>query len=323
MKVAVVALLAFGFASAAAIVYVMEWNGGPIAVAEPVTVSLNQGESFTAFARRLHDRGVLSHPQLWSRLAAIRGLARRVRAGEYRVAPEDTPETLLQRLIVGDVVTYHARLIEGWTAMQAVTELAGREELTHELRSVDVVTLLDALGLPGGHAEGLFFPDTYQFVRGDSDADILRHAYARMQAVLQSAWSARDLRMPHETPYQALIVASLIEKETARDADRAQISQVFVTRLREGMRLQTTAIFGAGTCAKTRRTTPTCAGACRRRPLRCRARSPSPQRCTRRQGTSVISFREAMAPVTFPGACPSMQWRFESIRFASCSDEPA
>lgn len=248
MKIVAVTLLVMLIGAGAAAAYVADWNTSPVAIEHPVTVTLHAGEPFSAFALRLHDDGVISHPQLWSRLAAVRGLARDVRAGEYRVATGETPESLLRRLLAGDVVTYEVQLIEGWTAMQAVAALGARTELRRELRGVDVSTLLDVLGLPAGHAEGMFFPDTYQFVRGDSDAAIMRRAYERMQQVLAAEWERRDPGLPYESAYQALIVASLVEKETGRDADRARIGQVFATRLREGMRLQTdpSVIYGLG-----------------------------------------------------------------------------
>jgi UPF0755 protein len=228
--------------------YVSAWNDAPLDVAEPITVTLNPGESFVSFARRLETAGIVNHPRLWSRLVRLRGLARQAQAGEYEVKPGDTPEILLQRIIAGDVVVYHVQLIEGWTTMQSVRALAQHDKLTHTLQGMSVETLLDALGLPGGHAEGLFFPDTYRFVGGDTDADILRRAYAKMQTELQAAWSDRDLSVPYQSPYEALIAASLIEKETGRDADREHISQVFASRLHTGMRLQTdpAVIYGLG-----------------------------------------------------------------------------
>jgi UPF0755 protein len=132
--------------------------------------------------------------------------------------------------------------------MQAVAALAADPVLERHLEGVDVHTLLEVLGLPAGHAEGMFFPDTYRFVRGDSDADILRRAYARMENVLRQAWAERREGLPYETPYEALIIASLIEKETGLESDRSAISQVFVRRLELGMRLQTdpSVIYGVG-----------------------------------------------------------------------------
>jgi UPF0755 protein len=113
---------------------------------------------------------------------------------------------------------------------------------------VDEQTVLGVLGLPEGHGEGLFFPDTYHFERGTSDADILRRAYRKLASELEAAWQSRDAGLPYDSPYDALIVASLIEKETGRDSDRASIAQVFVSRLNRGMRLQTdpSVIYGVG-----------------------------------------------------------------------------
>ena len=240
----------FALAAGVGYWYVDRWNNTPVDLTPDTTriVVLRSGESFSRFASRLADEGLLRHPALWARLAQIRGLAKQVKAGEYQVAAGDTPEVLLNRLLAGDVVTYQVSLIEGWTAMQAVAELARDNNLAHELDGVTTQTLLGALGLPGGHGEGLFYPDTYRFVRGDSDADILRRAHAMMQTQLQSFWQQRDPGIPYATPYQALIVASLIEKETGQDADRVHISQVFRRRLELGMRLQTdpSVIYGLG-----------------------------------------------------------------------------
>jgi UPF0755 protein len=230
--------------------YVDRWNNAALEfdAASPHMVILRPGESFMVFSRRLAESGVIEHPELWARLAQIRGLARLVKAGEYYVAPGDTPEILLQRLIAGEVVAYAVSLIEGWTAMQAVAELAAHDKLVKELAGVTAETLLGALGLPDGHGEGLFFPDTYRFVAGDSDADILRRAYAMMRTELEAMWQDREPGLPYQTPYEALIVASLIEKETGREADRVHISQVFRARLEQRMRLQTdpSVIYGLG-----------------------------------------------------------------------------
>jgi len=211
-------------------------------------IELQRGEAFTRFAGRLANAGIIEHPRVWTLWARLTGKATLVQAGEYRLQPGDTPAGLLARLVAGDVVTYRVQILEGWTVMQALAAVAAHEALDHRLEGATIDTLLGALGLPGGHAEGLFFPDTYQFVRGDSDADILRRAYDRMQDVLDEAWGQRADGLPYATPYQALIAASLIEKETGREEDRAIISQVFANRLARRMRLQTdpTVIYGLG-----------------------------------------------------------------------------
>jgi UPF0755 protein len=232
----------------AGVAYALWWHQAALGLDRGVVVVLERGEPFARFAERLHDLDVIEHPRIWTLLARWSGDARRVRAGEYRIHPNDSPAALLARLVAGDVVTYNAQIVEGWTAMQALAMLRVDPVLEQTLDGADVHTLLDLLGLPAGHAEGMFFPDTYRFVRGDSDADILRRAYARMQDKLEAAWSARSAGLPYETPYEALIVASLIEKETGRDAERPLISQVFVLRLQLGMRLQTdpSVIYGIG-----------------------------------------------------------------------------
>ncbi|MEZ5560730.1 MAG: endolytic transglycosylase MltG [Pseudomonadales bacterium] len=211
-------------------------------------VVLERGEAFTHFAAALHEQGILRHPAVLTWWARLSGAATQVRAGEYALIAGDTPLVLLERLTSGKVITYQVRIVEGWTAMQALSVLSGETALRHELGGVTVLTLLEVLGLPAGHAEGLFFPDTYQYVRGDSDADILRRAYREMQSELERLWPDRDPGVPYETPYEALIAASLVEKETGRDADRPLISQVFATRLALGMRLQTdpSVIYGLG-----------------------------------------------------------------------------
>jgi UPF0755 protein len=243
---AAVALVVLGVAGVGG--YALHWNQQPLPVEAPAKVELHPGETFSAFALTLADQGLIGEPRLWSTLARLSGAARMVQAGEYWVRPGDTPQALLSRLLDGDVVSYQVQLIEGWTVRQTLQALAGEEPLRHVLGGVDPDTLLGALGLPEGASEGMFFPDTYSYRKGTSDADLLRLAYEKQQDVLAEAWAARATGLPYETPYEALIAASLIEKETGREEDRAIIAQVFVNRLERGMRLQTdpSVIFGIG-----------------------------------------------------------------------------
>ena len=228
--------------------YVRHWQSQPLPVSEDLKVVLAPGQPFTRFSASLQDAGLLHGAWLWSTLARIDGSARKVQAGEYWVRVGDTPSSLLARLLRGEVVRYEVKLIEGWTVAEALAALAADPDLKHELAGVDENTLLGVLGLPEGHAEGLFFPDTYHFERGASDRDILLRAYRKLQEELERAWQQRDAGLPYEDPYDALIAASLIEKETGRDEDRANIAQVFVSRLHRGMRLQTdpSVIYGLG-----------------------------------------------------------------------------
>lgn len=220
----------------------------PLPIEEKTTVVLDRGQSFSEFAKRLGADGLIERPVLWTLRARLLGQARKVQAGEYQISPGDSAAVLLQKLLSGAVVNYQIQVIEGWTVRQALRALAQHPQLRQELAGVDEHTLLDVLGLPGGHAEGMFFPDTYQFSRGASDADILRRAYDALQARLASAWESRAAGLPYESAYEALVAASLVEKETGREEDRAQIAQVFVSRLNRRMRLQTdpSVIYGIG-----------------------------------------------------------------------------
>jgi UPF0755 protein len=228
--------------------YVEQWRTSTESITGTGVFVLERGQSFRAFAEELERAGLVRHARLWSLLARLDGTATRIKAGEYRIGPGDTPDGLVARLIAHDVVTYRVSLIEGWRIAEAMAALARDPVLRHALDGVDPAELLGVLGLPGEHPEGLFFPDTYQFERGDSDADILRRAHGRMAQVLAQAWAQRAEGLPYGSPYEALIVASLIEKETGHEAERKRIAQVFVNRLRLGMRLQTdpTVIYGLG-----------------------------------------------------------------------------
>jgi len=239
--VASAALVGFG-------VFVERWYHAPLPVVATEEAELAPGQPFSRFAAHLAERGLITHPRLWTWRARLAGAARQVQAGEYEVRPGDTPATLLERLRQGDVKTYEVKLIEGWTVRDALRALAADPALEHTLAGVDEQTLLEQLGLPGGHAEGMFFPDTYHFVRGATDADVLRRAYLKLESELSRLWNDRAPELPYETPYEALIVASLIEKETGVESDRARISQVFASRLDLGMRLQTdpSVIYGLG-----------------------------------------------------------------------------
>jgi len=247
-KILLVACIAILLSAYAAFRYVDHWRHSPESISGSGTFVLERGQSFGSFARSLHKAGVIGQPRLWTLLARLEGSATRIKAGEYAIGPQDTPAGLIGRLVARDVVTYRIRIIEGWTVAEALAALAADPVLGHELDEPDLTSLLETLGFPPGHAEGMFFPDTYQFERGDADTDILKRAYARMQQVLESVWSSRAVDLPFETPYDALIVASLIEKETGHEAERELIGQVFINRLRLGMRLQTdpTVIYGLG-----------------------------------------------------------------------------
>ena len=178
----------------------------------------------------------------------MRGLHGRVQSGQYAVLPGETADSLLDRLSAGDVVTHRFRIEEGETVTRLLERLAAASHLRFDLAGSGAADLLETLGLPGEHAEGRFFPDTYQFVLGYRASALLRRAFRKMEAELAAAWPARSDRVDYDGPYEALIVASMVEKETAEAEDRARVAGVFVRRLAKGMRLQSdpTVIYGLG-----------------------------------------------------------------------------
>ncbi len=216
--------------------------------AAPVVVDIPRGASFRSLTAQLQDADVIGHSLPFLVWGRISGLAANVKAGEYEFTPGTTPAQALQQIVDGRVRLYSLTILEGWTLSRVLAVLRDRSELRHTLDEVDPQTLLSDLGLGEGHAEGWFFPDTYVFARGTTDAEILRRANQRMQRELEQAWASRDVGLQIEDPYEALILASVIEKETGRADERAKVSQVFHRRLALGMRLQTdpTVIYGYG-----------------------------------------------------------------------------
>jgi UPF0755 protein len=171
------------------------------------------------------------------------------RAGEYRLAPVMRPRELLELLASGRVITYRLTLVEGWNFRQVAQLLDGNEVLEHRFELSDAAQWPAlAAELDIEHPEGWFLPETYQFVRGDSDLDLLRRAHRAMRQALEEAWAGRREDSPLQSPYELLVLASIIEKETALDEEREQIAGVFSRRLQRGMRLQTdpTVIYGIG-----------------------------------------------------------------------------
>ncbi|NER59131.1 endolytic transglycosylase MltG [Pseudomonas sp. MAFF212428] len=168
--------------------------------------------------------------------------------GEYRMTPGMTVRDLFEDWRQGNVVQYSMTLVEGWNFRQVRTALARHEKIRQTLDGLSDSEVMDRLGHPGVFPEGRFFPDTYRFVRGMSDVEFLQQAYARLEEVLAKEWAARSPALPYRDPYQALIMASLVEKETGVPQERGQIAGVFVRRMQIGMLLQTdpTVIYGMG-----------------------------------------------------------------------------
>ncbi len=206
------------------------------------------GASVSAMTGELHREGVLYRPlyfRLWTRLS---GDARKLKAGEYQLQPGMTPLQLLDDMVVGRVRLYSITLVEGWTFWQMMEKINSSEYLRHTLKNASDASIMEAIGYPGEHPEGRFYPDTYHFPRGMDEVQLLRQAYEEMQRRLMAAWEGRATGLPFNTPYEALIMASIVEKESALASERTRIAGVFINRLRKGMRLQTdpTVIYGLG-----------------------------------------------------------------------------
>ena len=214
----------------------------------PIVLVVPQGASFTRLANDWHELGVIDRPLWWKFYARITGQANQIQAGEYRLDPGNTPLSLLRRLVAGDVVQYQLTLVEGWTFQRIRDYLAQQPRLIQQTLELDDPMVMAALGRRGEYPEGRFFPDSYRYTASMSDLDVLRQALEKMDQVLAQEWTQRDVGLPYESPYQALVMASIIERETALPDERAEIAGVFVRRLQQGMRLQTdpTVIYGMG-----------------------------------------------------------------------------
>ena len=221
----------------------------PLEVAQsPVEFEIPAGARVRTAAEQMERAGIRVRRYEFELLARALGRARDVKAGSYWIGEPVTPIQLLDKLTRGDVSQADIRLIEGWTFAQFRAALDASPDLKHDTRGLDDMQVLARLQAPEGHPEGLFFPDTYLFAKGSSDLAVLRRAYRALQRHLKSEWEARDPGVPYRSPYEALIMASIIEKETGKGSERDLIAGVLVNRLRIGMRLQAdpTVIYGLG-----------------------------------------------------------------------------
>lgn len=220
----------------------------PLNLTESQLVIIAPGSSFDTVNYELLDRGILDNPFYMRLLAHESGLATQLKAGEYEITPGLTPTSLLDLLVSGQVRQYSLTLVEGWNIREVLTALKQDTVLIKTLDYSQTDKLMAKLGFESQSPEGLFFPDTYHFPRGTTDRDFLKRAYQRLQAVLQEEWSNRAENLPYNTPYEALIMASIVEKETGLASERDTIAGVFVRRLEKNMKLQTdpTVIYAMG-----------------------------------------------------------------------------
>ncbi|MBU1332479.1 MAG: endolytic transglycosylase MltG [Gammaproteobacteria bacterium] len=220
----------------------------PLNVSEERLIDVPAGATPGGVLNRLEADGVLDDA-FWLRLYWRFNLKDQpLHSGEYRLTAGQNARDLLTMWRQGEVVQYSLTLVEGWSFRQVRSALARQEKLQQTLDGVSDAELMTRLGAPGMNPEGRFFPDTYRFVRGMSDFDLLKQAHTRLENVLAEEWAKRAEGLPYRDPYEALIMASMIEKETGVPQERGEIAGVFVRRLRIGMRLQTdpTVIYGLG-----------------------------------------------------------------------------
>jgi UPF0755 protein len=236
-------------ATAAGVGVALAWHNlnTPLAIPDDgMRLEVEPGTPLHRLAEQLSEQGLLTHPRVLSSYARLTGQATRIRTGEYQIEPGTTPRMLLDQLVAGRVLLHQLTVVEGWRFVDLLSAIRAHPAIV--AGTLDGTAIMAELGEPGVHPEGQFFPDTYRFPKGTRDVDLLRMAHEAMVSHLEAAWSSRDTEIVLTTPYEALILASIIEKETALASERALISGVFQERLRRRMRLQTdpTVIYGLG-----------------------------------------------------------------------------
>lgn len=221
----------------------------PLHVGESAKIfEVPAGASLSEVAQQLQAQGLTDHPRYLVWMGRLHGLAHAIQAGEYRIEPGTKPRELLEQMAAGRVLEHSLTLVEGWNFREVMAAVEADPYLTHSLRGLTDSEIMSRLGWPDEKPEGRFLPETYHFPRGTSDVEFLQRAYRAMSRELAGAWADRAQGLPLNSPYEALILASIIEKETALPEERRSIAGVFVRRLEKRMRLQTdpTVIYGLG-----------------------------------------------------------------------------
>ncbi|RZA35682.1 MAG: endolytic transglycosylase MltG [Lysobacteraceae bacterium] len=235
--------------SVAAVAGFSYWAKSPLDTGgKAVEFVINPGSGVGAAAQQMAKAGVPVNPQLFNILARVTGQASKIKAGSYELKPDTTPRRLLAQIVRGEFAQEAVTIVEGWTFRQMRAALAAHQRLRHDTVKLSDEELMKKISTEYKDPEGLFFPDTYLFAKGSSELAIYRQAHQAMLSHLKAAWEARDPSLPYKTPYEALTMASIIEKETGQKSERNMIAGVFVNRLRVGMMLQTdpAVIYGMG-----------------------------------------------------------------------------
>lgn len=225
------------------------WLHAPLPMgSEPLELAIEPGTLPRGVAQEVQAAGVRVDARILYAFFRLSGRGRDIRAGNYEIPPGTTPLTLLDKLVRGEETLRTLTLVEGWTFRQVRAALAREDQIRHDTAGLSDAAVMERLGRPGVHPEGRFFPDTYTYAKGSSELAVLRRALHAMDRRLEAAWAQRASDTPLKSADEALILASIVEKETGRASDRAQIAGVFTNRLRNGMLLQTdpTVIYGLG-----------------------------------------------------------------------------
>lgn len=226
----------------------LEQLEAPAVVDDAFLFTVERGSSYRAVVHQLERAGVVEDAR-WLRLhERLQGEDRSLKTGTYEITPGMSVLNIVDMIAAGRTRSWPIQLIEGWTFADVRAELGRHEHLENTIETMSDGEVMAALGEPERHPEGLFFPDTYRYDAREADLAVLRRAFERMGRVLAQEWEQRSENLPYETAYDALIMASLVEKETGVASERPTIAGVFVRRLAKGMRLQTdpTVIYGLG-----------------------------------------------------------------------------
>lgn len=214
----------------------------------PVKIEIVAGSSLSRVAAELGEAGFLRSPIIFKLMARVRGVENSIRTGEYELQPGITPVQLLDKIVNGESVQYRITLVEGWTFEQALQAIWSADNIVPSLDGLSMAEVSASMNLGRENPEGLLYPDTYFYTKGTSDIELLLRASEKLNTVLSDAWAARLGALPYADQYEALTMASIIEKESASNSERGLIAAVFVSRMELGMRLQSdpTVIYGMG-----------------------------------------------------------------------------
>lgn len=242
----IIASIIFFVLTCGVIIDVMVTMNKPLDLDNSMLIELKKGSSIKSLSNSLQQKGILDDPLYFIVWARLTGLATKLKAGEYRIEPFDSLTKILNKIVSGKTEQYKLTLVEGWSFKEVLQEINKHPQIHHTISDSTISEIARMLKID--HPEGRFYPDTYFITKGTRDIDVLNRALKTMDQALKTEWAKRDADLPFDTPYKALILASIVEKESAVADERAKIAGVFINRLRKKMRLQTdpTIIYGMG-----------------------------------------------------------------------------